>query len=247
MGILYLGTQGYAYKDWVGNFYPVQVPPDDYLNHYIEHFRAVELDSTFYGVPQPATVRAWYDLTPPDFVFAAKFPRRLTHAAQLSVDDARAFLDVMQGLREKCGPLLLQFPSDFGPDRAAELDRFLGELPRTFRYAVEFRHAGWNRTHWEMLTRQRAALCLNDLHFPARVAPTTTNFTYVRWLGNRTQLTRFKRVQLDRSQELAWWSEVLHKQLGQGQDVFGFVNNCWSGHAPTSARQLQALISGRAK
>lgn len=247
MGILYLGTQGYAYKDWVGNFYPVQVPPDDYLNYYIEHFRAVELDSTFYGVPQPATVRAWYDLTPPDFVFTAKFPRTVTLAKQLNGDDARPFLDAMQNLREKCGPLLLQFAPDFGPERAAELDRFLAALPQTFRYAVEFRHAGWNQTQWDRLAHQRVALCLNDLHFPARAAPVTTNFTYVRWLGNRTQLTRFNRVQLDRRPELAWWSEVLRKQLGQGQDVYGFVNNCWSGHAPSSARQLQALISGRAK
>lgn len=244
MGILYLGTQGYAYKDWVGNFYPTSAPPDEYLSFYVEHFRAVELDSTFYGVPQPATVRAWYDLTPPDFVFTAKFPRRLTHATHLSIDDARAFLDVMHGLREKCGPLLLQFAPDFGPDRAAELDRFLGELPRTFRYAVEFRHAGWNQTHWDMLTRQRIALCLHDLHFPARAAPVTTNFTYVRWLGNRTQLTKFNRVQIDRGKEQAWWSEVLRKQLGQGQDVYGFVNNCWSGHAPTSAQQLLKSIIG---
>ena len=246
MGILYLGTQGFAYKDWVGNFYPTHTPPDDYLNHYIEQFRAVELDSTAYGVPQAGTVRAWYDQTPPDFVFTAKFPRTVTLAKQLAVDEARPFLDAMQHLREKCGPLLLQFAPDFGPDRAAELDRFLGDLPRAFRYAVEFRHAGWTQIYGEILTRQRCAVCLHDLHYP-KAAPTTTNFTYVRWLGNRTQLTRFNRSQIDRGREQAWWSEVLRAQLGKGQDVYGFVNNCWSGHAPTAARQLQALISGRAQ
>ncbi len=134
MGILYLGTQGFAYKDWVGNFYPARVSSDDYLNHYIEHFRAVELDSTAYGVPQPATVRAWYDQTPPDFVFTAKFPRTVTLSKQLNVDDARPFLDTMQHLREKCGPLLLQFAPDFGPDRAAELDRFLAALPHALEH-----------------------------------------------------------------------------------------------------------------
>ena len=246
MGILYLGTQGFAYKDWVGNFYPTRVSPDDYLNHYIEHFRAVELDSTAYGVPQPATIHTWYDQTPPDFVFTAKFPRTVTLSKQLNVHEARPFLDAMQGLREKCGPLLLQFPPDFGPDRAAELDRFLAALPHAFRYAIEFRHAGWTPIYADILTRHRVAVCLHDLHY-LKAAPTTTNFTYVRWLGNRTQLTKFQRVQIDRSQELAWWSEVLRAQLGKGQDVYGFVNNCWSGHAPTTARQLQALISSRAK
>ncbi|MBI5565000.1 MAG: DUF72 domain-containing protein [Chloroflexi bacterium] len=247
MGILYLGTQGFAYKDWVGNFYPTHSPPADYLGHFVEHFRAVELDSTAHGVPQPATVRAWYDNTPPDFVFAAKFPRRITHDKQLNVDDARAFLAAMQGLREKCGPLLLQFPPDFAPDRAAELDRFLAALPQAFRYVVEFRHAGWNQSHWEMLIRYRVALCLHDLHYPAKAAPMTTNFTYVRWLGNRTQLTKFNRIQIDRSKEQAWWSEVLRAQLSKGQDVYGFVNNCWSGHAPTSAQQLLKSIVGGSK
>ncbi len=247
MGILYLGTQGFAYKDWVGNFYPAHVSPDDYLNHYIEHFRAVELDSTFYGVPQPATVRAWYDNTPPDFVFAAKFPRRITHDKQLTIDDARPFLDAMQGLREKCGPLLLQFSPEFGPDRAVDLDRFLAALPQAFRYVVEFRHSGWTQVHHEMLTRQRVALCLHDLHYPSKSAPTTASFTYVRWLGNRTRLTKFNRIQIDRGKEQAWWGEVLRTQLGKGQDVYGFVNNCWSGHAPTSAQQLLKSIIGGSK
>jgi uncharacterized protein YecE (DUF72 family) len=247
MGILYLGTQGFAFKDWVGNFYPTHVSPDDYLNYYVEHFRAVELDSTAYGVPQPATVHAWYDNTPPDFVFAAKFPRIVTLAKQLNVDDARPFLEAMQGLREKCGPLLLQFAPEFGPERAAELDRFLAALPHAFRYVVEFRHSGWNQSHWEMLTRQRIALCLHDLHYPAKAAPTTTNFTYVRWLGNRTQLIKFNRIQIDRTKEQAWWSGVLRTQLGKGQDVYGFVNNCWSGHAPTSAQQLLKSIVERSR
>jgi uncharacterized protein YecE (DUF72 family) len=233
----------------VGNFYPTHAPPADYLNHYVEHFRAVELDGTFYGVPQPATVRAWYDNTPPDFVFTAKFPRSITHDKQLINAEAetQAFLDALQGLREKCGPLVLQFKPEFGPDRAADLDRFLSSLPHAFRYVVEFRHAGWTQVHREMLTRHRVALCLHDLHYPARTAPVTTNFTYVRWLGNRTQFSKFNRVQIDRSKEQAWWSEMLRAQLGKGQDVYGFVNNCWSGHAPTSAQQLLKSIVARDK
>ena len=250
MGILYLGTQGFAYKDWVGNFYPTHSPPADYLTHYVDRFRAVELDSTLYGVPQPATVRAWYDHTPPDFIFTAKFPRSITHDKQLidTAVETRAFLDAMQGLREKCGPLLLQFKPEFGPDRAAELDRFLGALPRAFRYAVEFRHPDWwQPAYWELLTKHRVALCLHDLHYRPRITPVTTNFTYVRWLGNRTRLTKFDRVQIDRSKEQAWWSEMLRAQLGKGLDVYGFVNNYWAGHAPSSAQQLWESIVGHPK
>jgi uncharacterized protein YecE (DUF72 family) len=118
----------------------------------------------------------------------------------------------------------------------------LGALPKAFRYVIEFRHAGWDQAHREMLARHRAALCLHDRHFQAQAAPATTNFLYVRWLGSRTQLTKFNRVQIERRTEQAWWSALLRAQLGKGLDVYGFVNNRWAGHAPTSAQQLLKAI-----
>jgi len=244
MGILYLGTQGYSYKDWVGTFYPARVRPEDYLAHYVEHFSAVELDSTFYGAPRPATVHGWYENTPPDFIFAAKFPRAITHSHRLINAEAetREFLEAMRGLREKCGPLVLQLDHEFGPEGQPTLDRFLGSLPADFRYAVDFRHTGWlSSTTWDLLAKHRTALCLTDLYFEPKLARATTDFVYVRWLGNRKQITRFNRVQIDRSRELAWWAGVLRGFLARGLDVYGFVNNCWSGFAPASAQQLSDL------
>ncbi len=244
MGILYLGTQGFAYKDWVGNFYPARARPEDYLSYYVEHFRAVELDSTFYGIPRPATVHAWYNDTPPDFVFTAKFPRTITHDRQLlgAEEETREFLDAMQGLREKCGPLLLQLSHEFGPEGQPILDRFLGSLPGHLRYAVDFRHKGWYSPEtWELLARHHVALCLHDMHFAPQLARATTNFVYVRWLGSRRQLIKFNRIQIDRSRELSWWGGVLRAFLGKGLDVYGFVNNHWAGHAPSSVQQLWNL------
>jgi uncharacterized protein YecE (DUF72 family) len=246
MGILFLGTQGFSYKDWVGSFYPAHIRPDDYLSHYVEHFRAVELDSTFYGPPRATSVHTWYANTPPDFVFTAKFPRTITHDKKLvdAQDDTRTFLDVMAGLREKCGPLLLQFMFDFGPEAAPVLDQYLAALPQSFRYAVEFRHKGWLKPqYWDLLAKHHVALCLHDLYYMPKITRVTTDFTYVRWLGNRRQLTKFDRLQLDRSREQTWWSGVIRDQLAKGADVYGFVNNCWAGHAPTSARQLLELIA----
>ena len=241
MGILYLGTQGFAYKDWVGNFYPARARPEDYLSYYVEHFRAVELDSTFYGTPRPATVHAWYENTPPDFVFAAKFPRAISHDKRLvdAADETRDFLEAMAGLREKCGPLLLQLSHDFGPEGLPALDRFLGSLPGHLRCAVDFRHRGWQTPAvWETLTRHHAALCLHDAHYASKITRATANFVYVRWLGSRRQLIKFDRIQIDRRRELAWWGGVLRAFLSKGLDVYGFVNNHWAGHAPASAQQL---------
>ena len=248
MGTLFLGTQGFSYKDWGGNFYPALTPAADYLAHYVNHFRTVELDSTFYGIPRSTTIHSWYENTPPDFVLTAKFPRSITHEKKLigAEDDTRAFLEAMHGLREKCGPLLLQFMYDFSPEFAPVLDRYLSALPKSFRYAVEFRHKGWLLPqYFEQLEKQRVALCLHDLYYMPKITRVTTDFTYIRWLGNRKQLTRFDRLRIDRSKEQAWWSGVIKMVLSKGIDVYGFVNNCWAGHAPTSAMQLLESIVGK--
>ncbi len=245
MGILYLGTQGFSYKDWLGNFYPPVTRPADYLAHYVEHFRTVELDSTFYGIPRATTIRTWYDATPPDFVFAAKFPRTITHDKKLlhAEEDTRSFLDVMSGLREKCGPLLLQFSYEFSPEFAPALDQYLSALPTSLRYAVEFRHKGWlEPRHWDLLAKHHVALCLHDLYYLPKLARATADFVYVRWLGKRDQLSKFNRIQIDRSKEQQWWGQVLGAFLNKGHAVYGYVNNLWAGHAPTSAQKLFDLI-----
>ena len=250
MGTLFLGTQGFSCQDWVGNLYPAETQPADYLAHYVTHFRAVELDSTFYGTPRTTDIHMWYANTPPDFVFTARFPRAITHEKKLigAEEDTRAFLDAMSGLREKCGPLLLQFSYDFDPQASPTLDKYLATLPKSFRYAVEFRNQSWHQPpNWELLEQHRVALCLNDLYYKPRLTRVTTDFAYIRWLGNRTQLQKFDRIQIDRSKEQAWWSGVVKDMLTKGSDVYGFFNNCWAGHAPTSASQLLESITGKSR
>lgn len=246
MATLHLGTQGFSHQDWIGNFYPPKTPPANFLTHYAKHFRSVELDTTFYGVLQATTVEAWYNETPPDFIFAAKFPRSITHEKKLI--DAQAeteqFLSALQGLREKCGPLLLQFKTDFAPKSAEDLDRYLTQLPKAFRYAIEFRHKGWlQNQYFDLLSKHRVAFCLHDLHYAPKIARLTTDFTYIRWLGNRKRLKHFDRIQIDRTTELAWWSDTAKNALLRGINVYGFFNNYWAGHAPSSAEMfLRQLI-----
>ena len=247
MGTLFLGTQGFSCQDWVGNLYPAKTPPADYLAHYVAHFRAVEVDSSFYGAPRAPSIHTWYQNTPPDFIFTAKFPRSITHEKKLidAEEDTHTFLETMAGLREKCGPLLLQFRHDFDPRAAPALDKYLATLPKSFRYAVEFRNKAWFQSpYWELLEKHRAALGLHDLYYAPKITRVTTDFAYIRWLGNRTQLQRFDRIQIERSKEQAWWSGAINGMLAGGLDVYGFFNNCWAGHAPTSANQLlKSIIS----
>ena len=79
----YLGTQGWSYRSWGGNFYPAQTPAGDYLKTYAQNFHAVEIDSTYYGTPRPQTVQQWREVTPADFRFTAKFPQAITHEKML--------------------------------------------------------------------------------------------------------------------------------------------------------------------
>ena len=112
---IYLGTQGWSYKDWVGSFYPPGTKTADYLPYYAHVFDAVELDTTFYGTPTLDRVKGWSGATPTGFQFTAKTPRSITHDRRLvgAEGEFEEFVDVIAGLGEKLGAILIQLPPDF--------------------------------------------------------------------------------------------------------------------------------------
>ena len=236
---LFIGTQGFAFKDWVSPFYPQNTPANRYLERYSRWFRTVEIDSTFYGVPKRATVAGWRRRTPSGFRFAAKFPQAITHQHMLvdCEELTAAFVQTMRALDDKLGPLLLQFSYDFGPERLDDLSRYLDELPDDLQIAVEVRNRDWYETKLcDMLRARGAALVLHDLYYMPRREDVTADFVYLRWLGRRADLQRFDRIQLDRRDEEAWWAERVARFLDQGLPVYGYFNNHWAGHSPASAR-----------
>jgi len=245
-GVLRLGTQGFAFDDWVGPFYPPGTPKAAYLERYAEHFSTVEIDSTFYGTPRPAVVRGWAARTPPGFVFAAKFPREITHDRRLvGADDAAAeFVEVMQRLGDKLGPLTLQFAFDFSPAEFDRLAAFLDRLPAGPRYAVEVRDRRWLTSAFvRALSARGVALVLQDLFYMPKLEWLTAAFTVIRWLGRRSDIERFDRLQIDRSKDLAPWVGRVGRFLEAGVDVFGYFNNHYAGHSPASVRQFEALVA----
>jgi uncharacterized protein YecE (DUF72 family) len=244
-GNLYLGTQGFSFNDWVGPFYPEGTSPRSYLEAYARHFSAVEIDSTFYGVPRATTIRGWYQRTPAHFKFAAKFPRLITHDKKLegALGDAEAFVGSMQALEDKLAVLTLQFAYDFKPDFFDRLDNFLGSLPVGPCYAVEVRNRDWlTPTFREMLAGHKAALVLQDLHYMPRLDWVTADFSVIRWLGRRQEIQIFDHIQIDRTKVLETWAEIVTGFLGAGIDVYGFFNNHFAGHSPASVRQFAALL-----
>ena len=242
MAEIRLGTQGWHYKDWVGAFYPPGTPPSAYLPFYSRVFDAVELDTTFYGPPRPETIRLWDETTPENFRFAAKMPRTITHDKRLidTEADLVEFLTVMQGLGSKLGPILIELPPSFEASEVHSLKRFLEILPEEFRYSVEFRHKSWhNHDTAELLRRHRIGWTVIDLHHLALDIRLTADFSYLRWLGNRRDITKLNLVQIDRSRDLEDWARRLDEIAEKVQRVYGFMNNHYAGHSPASVREPQ--------
>jgi len=246
-GALLLGTQGFAFDDWVGPFYPPGTAKSAFLEEYARHFRTVEIDSTFYGSPRASVVQGWRDRTPDGFRFAAKFPRLITHDKKLegAEGDAAAFVGTIQALDDKLGPLTLQFAYDFTPDQFKRLESFLTSLPRGPRYAVELRNRGWLKPELgEMLSNLGVALVLQDLFYMPKLDWITTDFTVIRWLGRRSDIQKFDRIQIDRSKELTRWADRVRRFLEEGVDVYGYFNNHFAGHSPASVKQFLEILGG---
>jgi uncharacterized protein YecE (DUF72 family) len=244
-GKLYLGTQGFSFKDWVGPFYPPGTKQSAYLEEYVHHFPTVEIDSTFYGVPRATTIQRWKERTPEHFRFTAKFPKLVTHEKKLdrSIGDAEAFVGTMQALGDKLAVLVLQFAYDFTPDLFDRLETFLGSLPEGPRYAVEVRNRAWLTSEFaEMLLKLNTALVLQDLHYMPKLDWITADFTVIRWLGRRKDIMVFDRIQIDRTDVLQTWATRVMRFLEDGIDVYGYFNNHFAGHSPASVRQFAAML-----
>jgi uncharacterized protein YecE (DUF72 family) len=245
---IFLGTQGWAYKSWIGAFYPAGTKSGDYLTEYAKCFRAIEIDSTYYAIPRPRSVEQWREATPAHFRFAAKFPQVITHEKMLqdAERETEQFLSTISLLGDKLGPLLLQFPYTFTPDQRDALARYLTALPTQFRYAVEVRQRGWlNDAFFDLLKQHRVAYALSDYGYMPRVARVTTDFAYLRLLGNRKDITdeQFDRVRLNRDADLDRWGDLIADLNDKGIVVWGFVNNHYQGHSPATVRALLERIA----
>jgi uncharacterized protein YecE (DUF72 family) len=163
---LLAGASGYSYKEWKGSFYPADIKPDGMLAYYSQHLATVEINNTFYQMPKVAVLENWAASTPPNFRFAIKASRRITHQARIKADEAAdsvAFLYRNLGaLGSKRGPVLYQLPPFLKKD-LPRLTEFLDLLPEGHTAAFEFRNETWFVDEvYEALKRAGAALCLSE-------------------------------------------------------------------------------------
>ncbi len=245
--VVRLGTQGWSYPDWIGVFYPAGARQEDYLPFYAQVFDTVELDTTFYHPPRASVVRSWARHTPESFRFAAKVPQRITHEARLAHmgPHLREFARALEPLGERLGPLLVQMPAEFvrDPGTVGVLERFLAAAPSEVKLAVEFRDRSWHRPEtYALLRKHHAALAWTAWRDLPRVTEQTADFLYLRWLGDRREILKYDRVQIDRSGEFDAWEQDLKCVLPQVREIYGYFNNHWAGHSPASANEMKRRL-----
>ena len=239
---MYLGTSGWAHRNWVGLLYPHDLPALEYLPAYARQFNSVEIEHTFFDTPTRQTVQSWQRRTPQDFVFSPCLPRRITHVQRLH--DIRSLLEdfiaTIGELGDKLGPILVQLPEDFRSVEQGALEAFLGLLPRQVSFALEFHHGSWVKdATFTLLEQHQVAWVVVDAPFLPCVPRVTASFAYVRWHGRPGYQTR---RQMDPAAALRPWVPVLHQLGRQARCVYGYVHNQFSGYAPRDCQTLRDLL-----
>lgn len=243
----YLGTIGWSYSFWRGDFYPNKTPPKDFLAYYASQFNTVEVDNTFYRIPTLQTVTSWRKQTPRGFKFSLKFPQSITHIKQLknSQTETNIFINRAQQLEDKLGPLLLQFPPSFSYEHLPDLADFLHKLPKQYRYVVEVRDETWlNSELYSLLRGNNVALAWVDSPNMPQISEVTTDFIYIRWEGDRKKIKgTLGKIEADKQEELKVWADKIKPFLGKGKEVYGYFGKYFSGFPPSDINLLYKLLT----
>jgi uncharacterized protein YecE (DUF72 family) len=244
MAEIRIGTSGYHYKHWIGPYYPEGTKASEMLAHYVRDFDTVELNNTFYRLPEEATFDAWRRNTPHDFLFAVKGSRFITHMIKLK-DAARGltnFLPRAERLRRKLGPILWQLPPGWKVN-VERLEEFLVQLPKEHRHAFELRNATWmTDSVLELLRRYGAAVCIYELAGYQSPVEVTAPWTYVRLHGP----TAYKYQGSYSDEQLAAWADRIRAWSRRLESIYIYFDNDDSAHAVHNALTLKRLL-GRAR
>jgi uncharacterized protein YecE (DUF72 family) len=240
-GRAFVGCSGWDYADWRGPFYPAGLPKRDWFPYYAAQFSTVELNATFYRLPERSTVDRWRDQAPAGFVYAFKLGQYGSHRKKLADPDQWLgnHLDRAERLGPCLGPTLVQLPPRWRKN-VPRLDEFLARLPRSQRWAFEFRDRSWlDEEVFACLREHGAALCIHDLVADHPVA-LTTDWTYVRFHGPRA----LERAYHGRYTGRRLWrtADRLDAWRAEGRDVYAYFNNDYGAEAVTDARWLRTRL-----
>ncbi|GAB4549237.1 MAG: DUF72 domain-containing protein [Anaerolineae bacterium] len=261
-GKLFVGCAIWAYDGWVGNFYPAATAKEDRLRAYAARLNTVEVNSTFYAIPNLSTFQKWAAETPETFQFCPKFPKSITHTALLhdTKPQTSAFLGVARALGPRLGPLMLQLSPSFGPSRIGALGSYLNALPSDLEITVEVRHADWFKPKGvELLERVLAEHGAGKVLFDSRpvyassapeaigalekkpnvplIAEANQPFVLIRYISSP--------ILEENTPYLQDWSSRIATWLGQDRRVYFFAHCPVEELSPNIARLLYHKVAAQ--
>jgi uncharacterized protein YecE (DUF72 family) len=228
---LWVGTSGYSYKAWSGSFYPERLPAKEMLRFYASRLPAVEINNTFYRVPNEAMLQSWVARVPPEFRFVLKAPQKITHVKRLKDVSVEVgyFFRVATALGAHAGAFLVQLPPRLQKDMG-RLEAFLTLLPPEAQVAFEFRHASWlDDEVFAALREHNCALCIADTEESVNnEIPATARWGYV----------RLRRSNYTRADLLSWKQRVLSRDW---EHAYVFFKHEDEGIGPKLATEFLEL------
>jgi len=236
---IHIGTSGWHYDHWKGPFYPEDLPHREMLRYYADRFHTVELNNTFYQLPQDKTLAQWQDTVPDEFIFSVKASRCITHMKKLKdpCQSVPPLLKRTEALKDKLGPFLFQLPPRWSIN-TKRLDSFLESLPKDLSCTFEFRDPSWfdSRTY-RILEKHGAAFCIYQL--AGRLSPReiTADLVYVRLHGpGEAYQGKYD------EETLSQWAKRFLAWVDGGRKVYCYFDNDEAGYAAQNAARLQEMV-----
>ncbi len=237
-GRIRIGCSGWEYRHWRGSFYGAGLPQARWLERYAAEFETVELNATFYRLPEASTFDRWCERAPEGFRYAVKASRYLTHLKRLRNpgEPLERLWSRADRLAEHLGPMLYQLPPRWRRN-TRRLEAFLAALPARRQHAVEFRDASWHHPDvYRLLERHGVALCLHDMPDAGAPVEPVGPFVYVRFHGRGTYGGSYA------PQTIGAWARRLAAWAAEGRDAWVYFNNDVGGHAPLDAVRLREAV-----
>jgi len=231
--MIWVGTSGYNYPEWKGSFYPSDLPAAKMLPYYAARFPTVEINYTFYRMPNEKLVGGWAEQTPSPYKLTLKAPRRITHDNRLKNVGSlvSGFCQVAGSLGDKLGALLFQLPPNLKKD-VATFDAFLGALPPKVVAAFEFRHDSWlDEEIFTRLAARNLALCVADSEKMSTPVRITADYAYFRL-----------RDEGYTPDDIARWGDTIALATESSRDVFIYFKHEEEGKGPEFARLLMQRL-----
>lgn len=233
--MIHIGCSGWNYKHWQGRFYSAKSPSKDWFKEYASRFSTVEINNTFYRLPEASVFEKWRKQARKNFIYAVKANRFITHMKKLKnvEEPLKNFLDRAKLLGSHLGPVLFQLPPYWGVN-AERLDEFTDMLPKKRLYVFEFRDPSWYSDKvYKILSAKKMAMCLHDMEGSESPMMLVGEICYIRFHGTSGKYGGGYTLPVLRK-----WVKIMQKAVKEKKAVYVYFNNDADAHAPHDALRL---------